>query len=142
MVEILIRPGVELQQVAGLALIAVQLLSGEHDLLRQLIKLRVLQCNLLCFLQGDELRHTDRNNAGSLLEFKKLVQRHAGNLVRGQPGFVCCGKDPVGAAKGNVEFLGDLRHFSVFRQFGVENQCADGIGLLQGLPDLRGERDF
>ena len=142
LVEILIRPGVELQQVAGLALIAAQLLSGEHDLLRQLIKLRVLQCDLLCFLQGDELRYTDRSNAGGLLEFKKLVQRHAGNLVRGQTGFVCCGKDPVGAAKGNMEFLGDLRHFSVFRQFGVENQCANGIGLLQGLPDLRRERGF
>ena len=142
LVEILICPGVELQQVAGLALIAAQLLSGEHDLLRQLIKLRVLQCDLLCFLQGDELRYTDRSNAGGLLEFKKLVQRHAGNLVRGQTGFVCCGKDPVGAAKGNMEFLGDLRHFSVFRQFGVENQCANGIGLLQGLPDLRRERGF
>ena len=76
------------------------------------------------------------------MEFKKLIQRHAGDLVRGQPGFVCCGKDPVGAAKGNMEFLGDLRHFGVFRQFGVENQCADGIGLLQGLPDLRRERGF
>ena len=74
------------------------------------------------------------------MEFKKLVQRHAGNLVRGQPGFVCCGEDPVGAAKGNMEFLGDLRHFGVFHQFGVENQRADGIGLLQGLLDLRGER--
>ena len=140
LVEILIRPGVELQQVAGLALIAAQLLSGEHDLLRQLIKLRVLQCNLLCFLQGDELRYTDRRNAGDLLEFKKLVQRHAGDLVRGQPGFICCGKDTVGAAKGDMEFLGDLCCFGVFRQFGVENQCADGIGLLQGLLDLRRER--
>ena len=83
LVEILVRPGVELQQVAGLALIAVQLLSCEHDLLRQLIQFGVLQCNLLCFLQGDELRYTDRRNAGDLLEFKKLVQRHAGNLVRG-----------------------------------------------------------
>ena len=62
-------------------------------------------------LQGDELRYTDRRNAGDLLEFKELVQRHAGDLVRGQPGFICCGKDPVGAAKGNMEFLGDLRHF-------------------------------
>ena len=140
LVEILICPGVELQQVAGLALIAAQLFSGEHDLLCQFIKLRVLQCNLLCFLQGDELRYTDRRNAGDLLEFKELVQRHAGDLVRGQPGFICCGKDPVGAAKGNMEFLGDLRHFGVFRQFGVENQRADGIGLLQGLLDLRGER--
>ena len=142
LVEILIRPGVELQQVAGLALIAAQLLSGEHDLLRQFIKLRVLQRDLLCFLQGDELRYTDRSNARGLLEFKKLVQRHAGDLVRGQTGFVCCGKDPVGAAKGDMEFLGDLRHFGVFRQFGVENQRADGIGLLQGLPDLRRERGF
>ena len=140
LVEILIRPGVELQQVAGLALIAVQLLSGEHDLLSQFIQFGVLQCNLLCFLQGDELRYTDRRNAGDLLEFKKLVQRHAGNLVRGQTGFVCCGKDPVGAAKGDMEFLGDLCCFGVFRQFGVENQRADGIGLLQGLLDLRGER--
>ena len=38
--------------------------------------------------------------------------------------------------------LGDLRLFGVFRQFGVENQRADGIGLLQGLPDLRRERGF
>ena len=50
LVEILIRPGVELQDVAGLALIAVQFLSGEHDLLRQLIQFRVLQGDLLCFL--------------------------------------------------------------------------------------------
>ena len=64
LVEILIRPGVELQQVAGLSLIAAQLLSGEHDLLHQLIKLRVLQRNLLCFLQGDELRYTDRRSIG------------------------------------------------------------------------------
>ena len=76
------------------------------------------------------------------MEFKKLVQRHAGDLVRGQPGFVCCGKDTVGAAKGDMEFLGDLCCFGVFRQFGVENQRVDGIGLLQGLPDLRGERGF
>ena len=74
------------------------------------------------------------------MEFKKLVQRHAGNLVRGQTGFVCCGKDTVGAAKGDMEFLGDLCCFGVFRQFGVENQRADGIGLLQSLLDLRRER--
>jgi len=142
LVEILIRPGVELQDVAGLALIAVQFRSCEHDLLRQLIQPRVLQGNLLCFLQGNELRYVDRINAGGLLEFKKLVQRHAGNLLRRQPGFVCCGKDPVGAAKGNMNFLGELCRFGVFLQPGAENQCADGIGLLQGLPDLRGERGF
>ena len=142
MVEILILRGVELQDVAGLALIAVQLLSGEHDLLRGFIKSRVLQGDLLRLLQGDEFRYTDRSNAGILLEFKKLVQRHAGNLVRGQLGFVCCGNDPVGATKGNMEFLGDLRCSGVFRQFGVENQCADGIALLQDLLDLRGERGF
>ena len=39
-----------------------------------------------------------------------------------------------------MEFLGDLCCFGVFRQLGAENQCADGIGLLQGLLDLRRER--
>ena len=42
LVGILLLRGVELQDVAGLSLIAVQLLSGEHDLLRGLIKSRVL----------------------------------------------------------------------------------------------------
>ena len=42
LVRILLLRGVELQDVAGLARIAAQLLSGEHDLLRGFIKSRVL----------------------------------------------------------------------------------------------------
>ena len=42
LVKILLLRGVELQNVAGLARIAAQLLSGEHDLLRGFIKSRVL----------------------------------------------------------------------------------------------------
>ena len=41
-----------------------------------------------------------------------------------------------------MEFLCDLRRFSVFRQFGVKNQRADGIGLLQYLPDFCDEIGF
>ena len=50
LVRILLLRGVELQDVAGLSLIAAQLLSGEHDLLRGLIKSRVLQGDLFCLL--------------------------------------------------------------------------------------------
>ena len=78
----------EFQDVAWLALIAAELFFGEYDLLSQLIQFGVFQSNFLCFIQRDELRYTDRYNVGSLLEFKKFVQRHAGNLIRGQPGFI------------------------------------------------------
>ena len=50
LVRILLLRGVELQDVAGLSLIAAQLLSGEHDFLRGLIKSRVLQGDLFCLL--------------------------------------------------------------------------------------------
>ena len=56
LVGILLLCRIELQDVAGLARIAAQLLSGEHDLLRGLIKSRVLQRDLLCLLQRDEVR--------------------------------------------------------------------------------------
>ena len=64
MVEILIRPGVELQQVAGLALIAVQLLSGEHDLLCGFIKSGILQGDFLRFGKSDKFPGV--NNAAAL----------------------------------------------------------------------------
>ena len=78
----------EFQDVAWLALIAAELDLCEYDLLRSFIKSRVFQSDFLCFIQRNELRYTDRYNVGSLLEFKKFVQRHAGNLIRGQPGFI------------------------------------------------------
>ena len=59
LVGILLLRGVELQDVAGLARIAVQLLSGEHDFLRGFIKSGILQGDLLRLLQRDEVRCHD-----------------------------------------------------------------------------------
>ena len=88
LVRVLFLCGMEFQDVAWLVLAAVELFFGEYDLLSQLIQFGIFQSNFLCFIQRDELRYTDRYNVGSLLEFKKFVQRHAGNLIRGQPGFI------------------------------------------------------
>ena len=54
LVGILLPCGIELQNIAGLARIAVELLPGEHDLLRSIIKSCVLQGDLLRLLQEDK----------------------------------------------------------------------------------------
>ena len=46
---------VELQNVARLARIAAQLFPGEYDFLRCFVQPRILQGDLLCFFQADEL---------------------------------------------------------------------------------------
>ena len=56
---ILIFTGVELQNVAGSALVAVKLGFGENNFLCGVVKLGVLQSDFLCFLQGNEIRSAD-----------------------------------------------------------------------------------
>ena len=55
LVGILLLRGVELQNVARLARIAAQLFPGEYDFLRCFVQPRILQGDLLCFFQADEL---------------------------------------------------------------------------------------
>ena len=66
---------VELQNVARLALIAAQLLSGEHDFLGSFIKSRVLSCDLLCLFQADKLRSKGNDLIAG------LIHDHAQNGV-------------------------------------------------------------
>ena len=66
---------VELQNVARLALIAAQLLSGEHDFLRCLIQPRVLLRDLLCLFQADKLRSKGNDLIAG------LIHDHAQNGV-------------------------------------------------------------
>ena len=54
LVGILLLCGVELKDIARLALIAAQLLSGEHDLLRCLIQPCAPQGDLLCLVKSQE----------------------------------------------------------------------------------------
>ena len=128
---------VELQNPAGLPLVAAQLGSCENDLLRRLVQPRVCKRDFLRLFRRDENRCADRSRFCIRLEFQQLVQRHAGDLIRRQTGFVRCRKDPVGLAAGNLVFLGDFRNFGVIRRFGVENERADGVGLLQRRLDFR-----
>ena len=55
LVGVLALARVELQDVARLARIAAQLFPGEYDFLRCFVQPRVLQGNLLCYFQADEL---------------------------------------------------------------------------------------